>query len=274
MNGCVVHWDYENCPVPRGVTVSFVLNDMRRFLHEAYGVILSAYVYADSQKLSSPRRQEMAACGLDVIDCSRESGKMNTVDFRIVTRALAELARPTGNRPAVVIVTGDGDFCYTMSTLRNVGVRTQLIFDSDRRGVVNSVMLQTVESAHGISFGGHDPDAPHADAFSVEENGAGSDVHVLALDDTEGMTNPSHEDILLLAIERAPQADNDGFKSATSVGELFHRLRNADEPTKALRQSAFRAAKGNLMARGKVEVRTGEHHLPLLRIVPSTQPTQ
>jgi hypothetical protein len=232
---------------------------MRSLVHAQYGALLSAYVYADPQSLSAMRRQELSASGLDIIDCSRSSGKLNTVDFRIVTRALAELARPNAARPAVVLVTGDGDFCYTISTLRNVGVKTLLIFDSDRRGVVNSGMLQAAESVHGISFGGHDTET----SLGVsEEHTPSSAAAVACTPDNENVelndcAVESEEAILLNAIERSPPADDDGFRSSTSVGELFHRLRSTHEPNRSLRKAAFRAARSRLVDLGRVEMRNG-----------------
>ena len=95
---------------------------------------------------SQPRRVD--ASGLDLIDCSRAAGKTNTVDFRIISRALQDLARPLApgtTRTAVVVVTGDGDFAYTISALRNVCVPTMLIFDHDRQSTVNSLMLEVAD---------------------------------------------------------------------------------------------------------------------------------
>lgn len=267
MNGSILHWDYENSPVPRGVTVSSVLNEMRSMLHTQYGAILAAYVYADPHSLTSTRRQELSANGLDIIDCSRASGKMNAVDFRIVTRALADLARTEAHRPAVVLVTGDGDFCYTLSTLRNVGVKTHLIFDSDRRSVVNSSMLQAAEFVHGMSFGGHDSE-PLLDS-SVTETAASTDFINAALPndgESEYHEERNEEDILLSAIERAPQADDDGFRFSTSVGELFHRLSSARTPEKESRKAAFRRAKSALVKRNLIEVRNDERNTPLMRV--------
>ena len=263
MSGAILHWDFENAPVPRGGCVSSVLGEMRRLIHDKYGALLSGYVYVDPQSLSALRRQEIAANGLDIIDCPHAAAKINTVDFRIVTRALAEPARPTPSRPAAVIVTGDGDFCYTISTLRNVGVKTQLIFDSDRRSVVNSTLLQVAECVHGISFQGNEPDPDGVLVAAVATAGAPAVATAvapldLALDDMQTA--------LMLAIERAPQADDDGFRTVPAVCELFQRLRNAREETKALRKAAFRRARSALVDSGLVEARIGDDNTSLLRL--------
>ena len=159
MAGAVLHWDYENAPVPRGASVLYVLGEMRKAIHDRFGVLLDAYVYADTQKVTPSRRQELAMCGLDIIDCSREAGKANTVDFRIIARSMAELARPIpagAKRSAVVVVTGDGDYAYTLSKLGNLEVDTMLVFDDDRPEIVHVNMLQVAKYTVAISFGGRE----------------------------------------------------------------------------------------------------------------------
>lgn len=263
MAGAVLHWDYENAPVPRGASVLYVLGEMRKAIHDRFGVLLDAYVYADTQKVAPPRRQELAMCGLELVDCSREAGKSNTVDIRIIARALAELARPLpagAKRSAVVVVTGDGDYAYTLSKLGNLEVDTMLVFDDDRPEIVHANMLQVANYTVAISFGGRE----HADdndgkSTVVEETEDGAPSQAPAGPSTgAGPPSLTHlQQAFLLAISRAPHADDHGFRSGTEVGSLFHKLRTATEPTKSQRQAVYRSTCAQLLQLGRVERKPG-----------------
>lgn len=241
MAGAVLHWDFENAPVPRGVSVSFVLGAMREVIHTRFGALLSCYVYADTASLASQRRHELAAYGLDLVDCSREAGKANTVDFRIISRALAELARPATaqTRSAVVVVTGDGDFSYSIATLRNLAVPTMLIFDADRRSTVNETMLQVAEHTVPISFRGQDYDDAISVATTVQDDASVCD----------------NERAFLQALDGSPMADDDGFRAGTFVGDLFHRLRGAPEKQKSQRKAVYRSVVARLVQNGTITKR-------------------
>lgn len=256
MAGAVLHWDYENAPVPRGVSVLYVLREMRQAIHERFGPLLGAYVYADPQNLTSARRHEISASGLDIIDCSRESGKLNAVDFRIISRSLAELARPVAlgsKRSAVVVVTGDGDYAYALSTLRNVGVDTMLIFDDDRHEAVASSMLQVADHTVPISFGGRELDDDNDDGASTVEfqELPGPTVAATGL----GTALDPLQHAFMQAVTRAPAADDDGFRWGPAIGDLFHRLRNAQEPKGKERQTVYRATLKRLLEADRIERR-------------------
>lgn len=285
MAGAVLHWDFENAPVPRGVSVGRVVGEMRALIHKRFGPLLAASAYADPGALPQARKSELAAAGLDLIDCSRAAGKTNTVDFRIVSRALQDLARPLapgGTRTAVVVVTGDGDFAYTISVLRNVCVPTMLIFDHDRQNTVNSLMLEIADFVEPLSFGGDEEEDADAAGDTVETGsaaGGGGGPGAPAVEDSGGgpwqvvgpSNNPSAqaraERAFLQALQIAPAADDEGFRAATSVGELFHRLRRSPEPTKALRQNAYRKVRDALLTRGTIALKTGQHNLPYLKLI-------
>lgn len=244
----MLYWDIENLSVPRGHSVSAVWGRIRECVHGHFGSVLGAYAYGNPQFLTADRRAELAANGIDLIDVN--SGKGNAADFRIVSRAYAfALASVSGggrieDAPATVILTGDGDFANTLSTLRNFGMRTGLVFDTDRREIVNSTLLEVVQSALGVSFGGAGTDDDAAcDAASPP---------AIATPD-EGADERS----LLLSMERASHANDDGWMDATAVGELFHKLRGIAGPKNA-RQAAFKRARVALTGRGLIDVR----HVP------------
>jgi hypothetical protein len=280
MAGAVLHWDFENAPTPRGVSVGRVFGEMRTLIHKRFGPLLGAFAYADPAALPQARKIELQAAGLDLIDCSRAAGKTNTVDFRIVSRALQDLARPmgpNGTRTAAVVVTGDGDFAYTISVLRNVCVPTMLIFDHDRQSTVNSLMLEIADFVEPLSFGGDEEEEEDATDEALETgSGGGCGAPGPPIHDGGGawqVAGPSHnpsaqsraERAFLHALHLAPPADDEGYRAATSVGLLFHRLRRSPEPTKALRQGAYRKVRDSFVARSIVTVKNGQK-IPLIKL--------
>ena len=285
MAGAVLHWDLENAPVPRGVSVSYVLGEMRNAIHARFGVLLSAYAYADPAALSAKRRCELAASGLDIIDCGREAGKLNTVDFRIISRALAELARPvaTSTRSAVVVVSGDGDYSYCLSTLRNLAVPTMLIFDSDRRSIVNSTMLQVVEHTVPLSFRGVEEDDNDDGTISAASGACGSTALVPVADTyatspaMSMATTVEVERIFLQALQLAPAADDDGFRTGTSTGDAFHKLcpspMDISKAGRVERKKLYQRIKKSLIESGLVETRSDANGDTLMRPAATHQPT-
>lgn len=280
MAGAVLHWDFENAPIPRGVSVGRVFGEMRTLIHKRFGPLLGAFAYADPGALPQARKIELQAAGLDLIDCSRAAGKSNIVDFRIVSRALQDLARPMGTdgtRTAAVVVTGDGDFASCISVLRNVCVPTMLIFDHDRQSTVNSLMLEIADFVEPLSFGGDEEEEDAADE-AMETGSGGGGAPGQSTHDGGGawqVAGPSHnsnaqaraERAFLHALQAAPAADDEGYRAATSVGELFHRLRRSPEPTKALRQGAYRKVRDAFLARNVIAVKNnGQHNLPYLKL--------
>ena len=280
MAGAVLHWDFENAPVPRGVSVGRVVGEMRTLIHKRFGPLLGAFAYADPGALTQARKIELDAAGLKLLDCSRAAGKTNTVDFRIVSHALQDLARPMGpdgTRTAVVVVTGDGDFACTISLLRNVCVPTMLIFDHDRQSTVNSLMLEIADFVEPLSFGGAEEDDAADDTVETGSAGGGAAPGPPADDGGGGAwqvvtrtNNPNaqarDERMFLQALQIAPPADDEGYRAATSVGELFHRLRRSPEPTKALRQGAYRKVRDAFLARNVITLKNGQHNLPYLKL--------
>lgn len=273
MAGAILHWDYENAPVPRGASVLAVLGEIRLAVQDRFGPLFDTYVYADTQKVPVERRRELANCGLDIIDCSHKAGKANTVDLRIVMRASSEVARPAppgGKRSAAVVVTGDGDFAYALSQLANLQVDTMVIFDSDRPEIVHADMLQVATHTVGISFGGRElSEGDDASSIVTEVGEDGAPIAPAA-----GQSNATLAALtpvqtsFLLAIFAAPQADDEGFRAGPAVGLLFHKMRNAREPTPKLRSQVYRATCAQLLELGRITTKPGPSGNIMVRAVP------
>jgi len=139
-----VFWDYENVPLPplwsispplpsQSSVPSTVANRLRIHLRKL-GRITSLRLYSDySRYRSCPAaadRSFLSSAGFDLIDCPSQNGK-ESVDRKIVVDCLTlawdrEAARAT--RPfAVVLVSGDGDYSYVLSKLRDRGVYVCLL---------------------------------------------------------------------------------------------------------------------------------------------------
>lgn len=270
MSGAVLHWDYENAPVPRGASVLTVLGEILRVVQEEFGPVYNAYVYADPDQLSHERRQDFVASGLDQIDCKHTAGKANTVDLRIVMRASSEVARPVppgSKHSAAVVVTGDGDYAYTLSKLGMLGVDTMLVYDSDRMESVNTRVLQVATHTVGISFGGREQSEIN-DSTSVttevDEDGTPAATQV--------QSNPVAlsplQTSFLLAIFSAPSADDEGFRTGPAVGILFHKMRNAREPTPKQRSQVYRATCAQLLEMGHIATKPGPSGNTMVKAVP------
>jgi hypothetical protein len=273
MTGAVLHWDYENAPVPRGASVLTVLGEILRVVQEQFGPVYNAYVYADPDQLTHDRRQDFVASGLDPIDC-KHTGKANTVDLRIVMRASSEVARPVppgSKHSAAVVVTGDGDYAYTLSKLGMLGVDTMLVYDSDRMESVNTRVLLVATHTVGISFGGREQSEPDDAASVTTEIGEdGAPVHAAAATQSHATlaTLSPLQTSFLLAIFSAPPADDEGFRTGPAVGALFHKMRNAREPTPKLRSQVYRTTCAQLLDLRRITTKPGPSGNIMVKALP------
>ncbi|KAI0687181.1 limkain-b1-type NYN domain-containing protein, partial [Cytidiella melzeri] len=114
-----VFWDYENCEVPATVDGFAIANGIRRIAHE-YGSVKTFRAYSAMSEASSLRtagiRSDLQACGVSVIDCPH-NGRKDTADKMMLVDIMAfvcDSLAPT----TIILITGDGDFLYTVSTIR------------------------------------------------------------------------------------------------------------------------------------------------------------
>ena len=232
-----VHWDVENCCVPRGASVIQVCGRIRDCVIGNMGCINAFYVYLDVGKAPAKLRHELAMAGADLIDCSTTQGKPGQVDLRIIARVLR-----TSPHEGVVIVSGDSDMAYTISQLRSAGRQTALMYDSNNTGSVSTQLLEVPNVTLPVAFDGNEPvpaTATEAGEATVPATAtAGSSRANVALTTTQ-----RH---FLDAIERSPEADAGGWKSGPCIGELFARLYRRDN-------AAFRTAKKALVEAKLVE---------------------
>ncbi|KAI0340642.1 hypothetical protein BDW22DRAFT_1334069, partial [Trametopsis cervina] len=114
-----IFWDYENCEVPNNVDGFSITSGIQRIAHQ-YGSVKVFKAYWASPEIMTPKpaavRWELQACGVSVIDC-QHNGRKDTADKMMMVDMLA-FAGDTPTPATVVLITGDGDFLYAISTLR------------------------------------------------------------------------------------------------------------------------------------------------------------
>lgn len=248
----VVHWDFENQPVPAGTSTASVVGRFRKVLMTKVRVISDMFVYGNASKVPATTRSQLASLGFDFIDCNHPN-KKGQVDLRIIARALKP-GLTSEPRPAVVMVTGDVDYTYCISTLRNAGVGTILIYNADRMEAVadHTLLIEACETVLPVSFSGKadaEEDVDEADSPRGREErssfDAGSDVSggqrgggsgptstsdSAASSSSSGAKNEALRRAFLHALDAAP-ATSDGWRLHPQVAELFHKIKPIGDRT-------------------------------------------
>ncbi|KNC99136.1 uncharacterized protein SPPG_05395 [Spizellomyces punctatus DAOM BR117] len=114
-----VFWDFENCPPPRGLSGYDIAESLRRVAHTC-GPLTSCKAYIEGFEKHMPNkslRTELQSSGISLIDCPANGGK-NVADQMMIVDMMAFAL---DNRPpaTVILISGDRDFAYALSTLRN-----------------------------------------------------------------------------------------------------------------------------------------------------------
>ncbi|KAJ3828752.1 NYN domain-containing protein [Lentinula raphanica] len=119
-----IFWDYENCSVPSNLSGYDVVKQIRSLAHEFGSIkLLKAYTQLSEQTMNSSRsfalRSELQSSGVSITDCPHNKFK-NVADQMIIVDMLAfAMDNPSG--PATVtimLISGDRDFAYALSTLQ------------------------------------------------------------------------------------------------------------------------------------------------------------
>ena len=240
----VVHWDVENQQVPAGSSVASVCNRIRAVLLERFDCISGLYAYMDVTREKDKIRTQLAMMGYDIIDCSSASGKTGQVDLRIIARALSP-AVPNAPKQIVCLISGDGDFAYAMSTLRNTRTQTVLIYNSDTRSIVNTNLIEATDVAIGLPFSGDASETADANDDANADAAASS-----APSGASTLQHPSNMDELLIeAVVRSPSVDDEDWRITSFVGSMFYQL--APHAT----SKNFRLVKKALIAAKRLQVR-------------------
>ncbi|KAG1732627.1 NYN domain-containing protein [Suillus paluster] len=113
-----VFWDYENCSPPLNSQGHAIVNGIQRIAH-VFGHITSFKAYLDIG-LQSPKsvgfRSDLQSSGVSITDCPH-NGKKEVVDKMILVDMLA-YAIDNPSPATIILIAGDRDYAYAISTLR------------------------------------------------------------------------------------------------------------------------------------------------------------
>ncbi|KAJ8583654.1 hypothetical protein M405DRAFT_748298, partial [Rhizopogon salebrosus TDB-379] len=114
-----VFWDYENCTPPVSSQGHAIVNGIRRIAH-VFGCVTTFKAYLDmsvqSSKSSVAFRSVLQSSGVSMIDCPH-SGRKDVVDKMILVDMLA-FAIDHHSPATIILIAGDRDYAYAISTLR------------------------------------------------------------------------------------------------------------------------------------------------------------
>ncbi|KAG2112856.1 NYN domain-containing protein [Suillus clintonianus] len=114
-----VFWDYENCSPPLNSQGHAIVNGIRRIAH-VFGNVTSFKTYFDMSSQSSPKsvgfRSDLQSSGVSIIDCPH-NGKKEVVDKMILVDMIA-FAVDNPSPATIILIAGDRDYAYAVSTLR------------------------------------------------------------------------------------------------------------------------------------------------------------
>ncbi|KIO25066.1 hypothetical protein M407DRAFT_211186 [Tulasnella calospora MUT 4182] len=121
----VILWDYENCPVPNGVSGLSVVRNIREAALK-FGSIdqFEAYCYW-SNNPSAAIKNDLSLSGVKLRDCPHTGKKAAVNKTMVIDMMVYALERP--RTTTVVLISGDRDYAYAVSTLRNRGYPVKLL---------------------------------------------------------------------------------------------------------------------------------------------------
>lgn len=114
-----VFWDFENCPPPSGMPGYVVVENIRNVTHH-FGDITLFKAYLEISDISPNKkslRSELQSSGVSLTDCPH-NGRKDAADKMMMVDMLA-FAIDHPPPATIVIISGDRDFVYAISTLRN-----------------------------------------------------------------------------------------------------------------------------------------------------------
>jgi len=116
-----IFWDYENCSPPLSSQGYAIVNGIRRIAN-VFGPVTTFKTYLDIsvQPQSSKSinfRSELQSSGVSVVDCPH-NGKKDVVDKMILVDMLAFALDHHDSPVTIILIAGDRDYAYAMSTLR------------------------------------------------------------------------------------------------------------------------------------------------------------
>jgi len=117
---CVaIFWDYENCEPASGSSGYKVVDNIRRVAHE-FGVVTVFKAYLELGQRGSSKtktlRSQLHSSGVSLIDCPHNGSKEVADKMLLVDMMAHAIDHPAPG--TIMLISGDRDFVYAVSTLR------------------------------------------------------------------------------------------------------------------------------------------------------------
>ncbi|KAI0687190.1 NYN domain-containing protein [Cytidiella melzeri] len=130
-----IFWDFENCPLPNTAGVCEV--DKIRRIAQEYGPIKVFKAYLELYEQCSAKtlslRSELQSCGVTLTDCPH-NGRKDVADKMMLVDMMT-FAMDNEAPATVIVLSGDRDFVYAISTLRLRGYHVVVI--APKQGHIN-----------------------------------------------------------------------------------------------------------------------------------------
>ena len=179
-----VFWDYENVRIPPNVKATVAANHIRSAVL-CHGQIVERRLYFDSRKRSEENtdRVSLDQAGFTLVDCPTRNAK-ETLDKKLIVDIMSFAFLHTAERSpsCVVLITSDGDYSYTISKVRDLGVKTVVIHgpQSTTAGILLDVCEHALSWKHDVLCISSDA---NQDIDEATENSDGTDELRHAIED-------------------------------------------------------------------------------------------
>ena len=123
-----VFWDYENAR-PLSDTCMVEISSRIRNILLPHGDIVSRKIYYDAQSPAEfkTNRTDLDMTGWTLVDCPKRQ-KKETLDKKIIVDMMFFIAYENPHDACICLISGDGDFCYSMNRIRDLGGYTILLY--------------------------------------------------------------------------------------------------------------------------------------------------
>lgn len=147
-----IFWDYENVPLPTWCSATQAAKAIVDAVSQ-YGRIVDRRLYYDFEKMRYRPRDcsSLDSSGFDLVNTPTRNNK-ETLDKKLIADVLTfawdSAVRNDNKKPCVVLLTGDGDYAYTLSKLRDRGIMTVVMVGQDC--TVASILVDTADVAMSL----------------------------------------------------------------------------------------------------------------------------
>ena len=261
-----VFWDFENVRIPTGTRPEIAARRLREAVLP-FGQIIESKIYYDSRKVSeqATHRERLDQSGFTLVDCPTR-GTKETLDKKLIVDIM-QFAHMMPQPSCVVLVTSDGDYCYTLAKINGLGVKTVVIYGPESS--TPGILIDT--AAHAISWRQDvlNLDLPEADldeysSASPPEQGSepGGQSRLDIQPSVHDALNGNH--LMLCRCIRELAACEGDWVEYSKVAIEFHQKRGCtskmvgDENKRIMRAARESAKRGGFVKCGRKDMNSGE----------------